>query len=1827
MGIRPFLFAFAFAVISLAAIASFAYSESPLYAARQTLRGTEVAPSRASQQISQTAAAVSMQVPDTAASVPTSHTVTERFHEAWVAVKNMLALPFRFIAGIFSREAIPASAPTQTASLARQPSRPSRSPGVLGTTTVSTPAEVGAGGAVPTIVNNYVTNPVVERLVAVDSPVGVSQTDLETRLGSFKDDLLARVTMMWNTSFSGGLVDTTPVNLTTFAPSQRIDQLTNTRITNPTITGGSISGATVSGTLSGTFSGTVSSFGLSSIPWALVATDGSGNFLATSTPTAAIYIATSTSVASVFPYASTTALSATTLCLNGDTCRTTWPSAGAGAWPFTTGQTNFGQAVQSTSTSLWFTGSAGVMASSSSYFTNIDNNGFYKQYGDNILYSSSTNYMTSVGATSSAAWMSATATPMYSIAIGPGAYATTRAAGVNKNYGLAIGYNALSQATVGFNIAIGANAMKSQTTGIWNTVVGDSSLQNSTTGQENTVFGYGSLGALTTGAENVVVGGEAAVRNITGRYNTAMGTYSLYYNQSATNTVAIGYSAGGGLANHYNQGGVYLGSQAGNSVGNNSDYNTLIGYQAGYDIATGGSYNIVLGTATTTGVGLTTGTNNILIGNGVNAGLTRAGSNQLNIGNLIFGTGLAASSTLSTGAIGIGTTTPGTTLTVEGSGIDNWGFYKQHGDNVLYASSTNKNIAIGATSSAAWMSTSATPRFSIGIGELALTGTPSGGSAISNTAVGYRAMTYNTTGGWNSAYGAIALKSNTGGSENSAFGVEALENNTTGNSNVAVGFMASIENITGSKNVTIGKWASYFNQSATSTVAIGYSAASGVSNYYNQGGVYLGSQAGNNAASGSDFNTLLGYQAGYNITTGYGNIVLGSASSTGAGITTGNNNILIGTNVSSGLSQTGSNQLNIGNLIFGSSLGASSTLSTGRLGIGTTTSDANGNGLGMLAIQTQGSTGNYTATTSGIMIYGQNGGELMRIFASDPNEANFNTANLYVGYKAGMNNPTANTSGSGWYNTAIGSQAGLNITGGDRNTALGWTALQSNTSGFRNTAIGAAAMNSIVDGAYNTGIGQNALWYATSSYNMVALGYQAGVGTANYSNLGSTYIGDSAGRSAQSNSNYNTFLGYQAGYDVTTGTQNIVIGPQAAAGTGLTTGYNNILLGYDVRSGLTRTGSNQLNIGNLIFGTGLATSSTLSTGNIGIGSTTPDQMLTVNGNVNIAAGKCYMINGVCIGYVVKLAAIYATSTPGSNARVVFTGAQDAAPSFSNGTLTLASNTSHFVAEVWGAGGGGGSAGAQVGGSGGGGGGYSRKMYSSPVATQYFYNVGTGGTAGSGGGAGGAGGNSSFGTGSATTTANGGGAGSGNGGAAGTGGTASSGDLTQTGGAGMIGLSATVGGPGGSAAGAGGQGGTSSSGSGNAGEVLGGGGGGSGSGSGGVGGAGGIVLTTYATSSPNAAGNDYAELFPVSNPLVTAGDIVAVDNGIPVNMRLARKGDKMLVGIISTQPGQLLGDKDAVGMRPVALAGRVPTKVTMENGPIALGDRIAISSTPGVGMKAGTFDDAVGIALESADQDGSILVFVTLSRGIDINAIAISLLGNDPALIATLTSASTSTTTAGAAGPIDFVGGMMSAFASRIGLIDEVSATTTSTTTSSEVTHSDPFAYSFLHGIFAHLVQWFADAGNGIETLFAKTFTGNQLCLKDEGGTSCYTRSKLDAMFAAGAQGSSAPSLPTATSSTPDTSTDPVLPPPPVIEIQGADPAIIHVGDVYADLGATITGPAESLNLGLAVFLNGALVDPQTFSFDTSTTSTSTIEYVATDSFGQTATATRLVIVQ
>jgi len=98
-------------------------------------------------------------------------------------------------------------------------------------------------------------------------------------------------------------------------------------------------------------------------------------------------------------------------------------------------------------------------------------------------------------------------------------------------------------------------------------------------------------------------------------------------------------------------------------------------------------------------------------------------------------------------------------------------------------------------------------------------------------------------------------------------------------------------------------------------------------------------------------------------------------------------------------------------------------------------------------------------------------------------------------------------------------------------------------------------------------------------------------------------------------------------------------------------------------------------------------------------------------------------------------------------------------------------------------------------------------------------------------------------------------------------------------------------------------------------------------------------------------------------------------------------DQALIGIESTDP-TFISNPDLLSganyISKLALSGRVPTKVSTENGNIAPGDPLTSSSTPGVAMKATRSGPIVGKALESFTCDkagpcqGKILVLVQTS---------------------------------------------------------------------------------------------------------------------------------------------------------------------------------------------------------------------------------------------------------
>ncbi len=115
--------------------------------------------------------------------------------------------------------------------------------------------------------------------------------------------------------------------------------------------------------------------------------------------------------------------------------------------------------------------------------------------------------------------------------------------------------------------------------------------------------------------------------------------------------------------------------------------------------------------------------------------------------------------------------------------------------------------------------------------------------------------------------------------------------------------------------------------------------------------------------------------------------------------------------------------------------------------------------------------------------------------------------------------------------------------------------------------------------------------------------------------------------------------------------------------------------------------------------------------------------------------------------------------------------------------------------------------------------------------------------------------------------------------------------------------------------------------------------------------------------------DLAEMYD-TNGTLEPGDVVAPVSGYMVDKTTsAYQGNA--IGIVSTNPiadGIIGNNVTSATRQPIALAGRVPVKVSLENGPIKAGDKLAPATTPGFAMKATAPGRIVGVALE--DFDGS-----------------------------------------------------------------------------------------------------------------------------------------------------------------------------------------------------------------------------------------------------------------
>jgi len=168
----------------------------------------------------------------------------------------------------------------------------------------------------------------------------------------------------------------------------------------------------------------------------------------------------------------------------------------------------------------------------------------------------------------------------------------------------------------------------------------------------------------------------------------------------------------------------------------------------------------------------------------------------------------------------------------------------------------------------------------------------------------------------------------------------------------------------------------------------------------------------------------------------------------------------------------------------------------------------------------------------------------------------------------------------------------------------------------------------------------------------------------------------------------------------------------------------------------------------------------------------------------------------------------------------------------------------------------------------------------------------------------------------------------------------------------------------------------------------------------------------------ANGLDYAEAFWISDPTLQPGEVVVFDPERPAFIaRAAEAYSNRLAGVISTQPGFVTGSSFAAEeaadpalaeemrrvfaerdyasgtrialvleqkkreqQRPVALAGRLPVMVDASHGPIAAGDHLTSSPTPGHAMRMAQAGPSIGIALEGFKGTGKGTILAFVQRG-------------------------------------------------------------------------------------------------------------------------------------------------------------------------------------------------------------------------------------------------------
>ncbi len=744
-----------------------------------------------------------------------------------------------------------------------------------------------------------------------------------------------------------------------------------------------------------------------------------------------------------------------------------------------------------------------------------------------------------------------------------------------------------------------------------------------------------------SGHETTFIGKDAGRNNsgagLSGGYsNTFIGWQSGYSHNNYSGNTYLGQSSG-----YYEEdsaGNTFIGAAAGKGTALfTSPSNTIVGNSAGYKMGNSSGMNVFLGNDA--GYNVVTGAGNLFLG--YQAGYNETGSNKLYIDNsntsspLIWGD-FSTNVVNFNGNVGIGTTSPDDALDVTGV-IDTSEYYQL--DNVTILNQVNT-------------------------GSLLL-GTSAGTSIVAGA-------DYNTLLGYNAGYSM---------------------NNATSDFNIAIGYNAGYGNTSGSNNIYAGVDAGYYNQTGRYNIFQGYRAGYGTAAYTgSDDNIAVGQSALYSLGSNADYNIALGYQSGYENTTGTYNLYHGYRA--GFYNQTGSYNIFQGFRAGYGTAAyTGSdNNIALGNdalFYIGSSTDNNIALGY-RAGFYNETGTDNmfqGYEAGMGTSAYTGSDNNIALGESSLYSLGSNADNNIALGYQAGYSNTTGTYNNFQGYQAGYYSQTGqwnifqgNLAGRGTTaytgsdnNIALGASALYSLESyADNNIALGYYAGYSNSSGTDNLYFGVGSGQNNQTGTFNIFLGSNAgtgLSVNTGSDNNIAIGREAmnSIGSSADENIA---IGFAAGYKNNTATN-NISMGSAAGYYNLSGTNNIFLGTSAGmgnfsnytgsdnnialgqnalnsigsssdnnialgyqAGYSTTTGDGNIFLGY--QAGYSETGSDKLYIDNsntsspLIWGD-FVTNFVNFNGNVGIGSTAPSQLLDVVGAIRLGAAGANNVLNTTIG--------------------------------------------------------------------------------------------------------------------------------------------------------------------------------------------------------------------------------------------------------------------------------------------------------------------------------------------------------------------------------------------------------------------------------------------------------------------------------------------------------------------------------------------------------------------------------------------------------------------